>query len=72
VAPIVKGNTLRRITSVSVGCITDTEDGPAETTISLADIVRCCRHERVEDLLDDLAMLCEDVEARGRAVVRPV
>jgi hypothetical protein len=50
---------MRRTTSVTVGWIG--EDGE-QRTIELADIVRCCRHERVEDLLDDLNMLCADVE----------
>lgn len=59
-----------RITRISVGW--DRGDDSGEITIELADIVRCCRHERVEDLLDDLAMLCEDVEAKGRAVARPM
>jgi hypothetical protein len=58
-----------RITRISVGWVRGDDSG--EVTVELADIVRCCRHERVEDLLDDLAMLCEDVEARSRADVRP-
>jgi hypothetical protein len=35
---------------------------PRRTLISLAELRRHCRSERVEDLLDDLTMLCGDVQ----------
>jgi len=51
-----------KINYVSVGVTTDTEDGPVQTVISLEEMQRHCRAERVGDLLDDLQLLCEDVE----------
>jgi len=44
------------------------EDGSPEdpTLIDLPKMRQYCRPERVEDLIDDLVMLCEDVKARGR------
>jgi hypothetical protein len=38
----------------------EAEDGSSRR-ITLEDIRRHCRPERVEDLLDDLVVLCEDV-----------
>jgi hypothetical protein len=44
------------------------EDGNPEkpTLIDLAAMRKYCRPERVDDLLEDLLMLCEDVRAEGR------
>jgi hypothetical protein len=44
------------------------EDGSPEnpTLIDLAAMRKYCRPERVDDLLDDLLMLCEAVQAEGR------
>jgi hypothetical protein len=50
-----------RITFISVGW--STKGGRVEV-IGLEVMRRHCRWERVEDLLEDLALLCEDVEAR--------
>jgi hypothetical protein len=55
-----------RIENVVVGWTIDTPDGPRHAAIDLASMRRHARSERVEDLLDDLAVICEDVtRARG-------
>jgi hypothetical protein len=60
-----------RIEYVSVGWTTDTDDGPQMTVISLTELRRHCRRERVEDLIDDLVVLCADVQdARDGVPVR--
>jgi hypothetical protein len=51
-----------RITYVTVGWTTDTDDGPQQTVISLESMQKHCRAERVDDLLDDLTLLCRDVQ----------
>jgi hypothetical protein len=51
-----------RIDRIEVGCTVDTDDGPQVTVISLADFRWHCRRERVDDLIDDLVVLCEDVQ----------
>lgn len=53
-----------RVVAVSVDLLADAPDGPRRMTIDLAAMVRHCRRERVEDLLEDLTLLCEDVQAR--------
>lgn len=50
-----------RITRIEVGYTVDTGEGPLDATISLADFQWHCRRERVDDLIDDLVVLCEDV-----------
>lgn len=50
------------IDHMDVGYTSDTDEGPQETTISLADFGRHCRRERVDDLVDDLVVLYEDVQ----------
>lgn len=54
--------TARRILAVTVAY----EDGSLgdATLIDLAQIQAHCRPERVDDLLEDLTLLCEDVVAR--------
>ena len=52
-----------RIARISVDYLTETPEGPQQTTVDLAAMLRHCRPERVEDLLEDLVMLCEDVHA---------
>jgi len=53
----------------------EAEDGSSKR-ITLEQMRRHCRPERVEDLLDDLVVLCEDVadrrrpEDRGLSLVR--
>ena len=56
-----------KIVPISVGVTIETPDGPQKTMISLSEIRRRCRRERVEDLLDDLSLLIADVQrARGQ------
>ena len=50
-----------RVTFISVGWTT--RSGRVRV-IDLEVMRRHCRRERVEDLLEDLALLCEDVQAR--------
>lgn len=50
---------MARMTGIEVHYVTD--DGK-EKVISLDVMRRHCRPERVEDLLGDLAYMCEDVE----------
>jgi hypothetical protein len=52
-----------RILAISVACELDTPYGPQQAVIDLASMHRHCRPERVEDLLEDLTVLCEDVQA---------
>jgi hypothetical protein len=57
-----------KIENVVIGWTAETPDGPRSAAIDLETLRRHCRKERVEDLLDDLQVLCEDVqEARDRA-----
>jgi hypothetical protein len=59
-----------RVMSEITGVTVEFDDG---SRITLQDMYRHCRPERIEDLLDDLVVLCEDVadgrrpEDRGRA-----
>jgi hypothetical protein len=50
------------ITYVTVGWTVDTDDGPQQAVISLESMRKHCRAERVEDLVDDLTLLCQDVQ----------
>jgi hypothetical protein len=52
-----------RILAISVDCELDTPDGPQQAVIDLTAMHTHCRPERVEDLLEDLTVLCEDVQA---------
>lgn len=60
-----------RIEDVVIGWTIDTPDGPRSATIDLATMRQHCRPERVEDLLDDLQLLCEDVQDARNAADRP-
>jgi hypothetical protein len=51
-----------RIENVVVGWTVNTPDGPRSAAIDLEVLWRHCRRERVEDLLDDLVILCCDVQ----------
>src|SRR5258708_28731993 len=51
-----------RVVAVVVGWAIDTPDGPRKSAMDLATMRRHCRAERVEDLLDDLTLLCQDVQ----------
>jgi hypothetical protein len=52
-----------RIIHIAVGVTIETDDGPQKTAITLGDMRRHCRPERVDDLLDDLTLLIADVQA---------
>ena len=57
-----------KIENVVIGWTVETPDGRQSVAIDLETLRRHCRRERVEDLLDDLQMLCEDVQdARNTA-----
>jgi hypothetical protein len=60
---------LGRITAITVAYEDDGPDDPV--LITLADMHEHCRPERVADLIDDLVMLCGDVQA-ARQPARPV
>ena len=51
-----------RVAYVSVGWTTETPDGPQTTVISIESMQKHCRAERVADLIDDLTLLCQDVQ----------
>jgi hypothetical protein len=55
-----------KVVSVIVDYVADVPGGPQRRRINLPAIIRHCRPERVEDLLDDLQVLCEDVLAGRR------
>jgi len=55
-----------KLAFLTIGSTTDTDDGPDTTIIGLEALRQHCRRERVDDLMDDLQMLCEDVQAAGR------
>jgi hypothetical protein len=61
---------LVRIENVVIGLTVETPEGSRSAAVDLEALRRHCRPERVEDLLDDLIMLCSDVqdarEAAGR------
>ena len=53
-----------KITRLSVTYVATTGDGPAHIlTLDLDGMRQHARAERVEELLDDLAMICEDTAA---------
>jgi hypothetical protein len=60
-----------KIAYLAVGWAVETSGDPQQITVDLAAMRRHCRPERVEELLDDLAMICQDVltaqEAEGAA-----
>jgi hypothetical protein len=55
-----------QIVDIQVEYLIETPDGPRHVTIDLESLRAHCRPERVEDLVEDLLMLCEDVQARRR------
>ena len=65
-----------RIVHLSVSWATDTSVGAQQTTVDLAAMRRHCRPERMEELLDDLVMICQEVragqDAEGAAARRSV
>lgn len=52
-----------RVVGVQVEYLIETPDGPKRMTVNLDSMRTHCRPERVEDLVEDLVMLCEDVQA---------
>jgi hypothetical protein len=50
------------ITRVSVTITVDTDDGPKHMLYGLEAMRKHARPERLEDLLDDLEVICEDVQ----------
>ena len=69
---IDKERLVARILAVAVAYESDAPGDLQPTLIGLPDLRQHCRAERVEDLLDDLRMLVEDVQAAhvapGRAL----
>jgi hypothetical protein len=61
---------LGKITRVAVTYTVDTTDGPRHTFHGLAHMRRHIRPERLEELLDDLTVICEDLLA-AREPARP-
>jgi hypothetical protein len=52
----------RTITRISVTVTVETDNGPKHLLYSLEAMRRHARAERIEDLLDDLEVICEDVQ----------
>jgi len=50
------------ITRISVTVTVDTDNGPKHMLYGLEAMRRHARPERLEDLLDDLEVICEDVQ----------
>jgi hypothetical protein len=55
-----------QVVRVLIECLMDTSDGPQRMTVNLESLRAHCRPERVEELIDDLLMLSEDVQAGRR------
>jgi hypothetical protein len=51
-----------QVVGVQVEYLIETPDGPKRVTVNLESMRTHCRPERVEDLVEDLLMLCEDVQ----------
>ena len=60
---IDKERLVARILAVAVAYESDAPGDLQPTLIGLPELREHCRAERVEDLLDDLGMLVEDVQA---------
>jgi hypothetical protein len=58
------------IESIIISWTIETADGPRSAAIDLAAMRRHYRPEPVEDLLDDLQVLCEDVQDAWDAASR--
>jgi hypothetical protein len=52
-----------RILAITIACETDTPGDLQPVLIGLPELRKHCRAERVDDLIDDLAILVEDIEA---------
>jgi hypothetical protein len=55
------------IDRIQVGFTVDTDGGPERKLVTLANIRKHCRPERVDEMLEDMTLLCEDVEGAGGA-----
>jgi hypothetical protein len=55
-----------QVVDVEVECLIETSDGPQRVRVNLESMRSHCRPERVEDLVEDLLIVCEDVQARRR------
>lgn len=55
-----------RIERIEIGYAADDGDGPERKRVTLTGLREHCRPERVTDLLEDLELLVEDVEAGRR------
>jgi hypothetical protein len=60
-----EGRTIK-IERVQVGYTVETGDGPERKAVTLGALRRHCRTERVADLIEDLELLCQDVETGRR------
>ena len=60
---ITEGAPVVRIVAVTVAYESDAPTDLQPVLVGLADMRKHCRAERVDDLLDDLLMLCEDIQA---------
>ena len=49
--------------AITVGYAVETPDGPQLALVDLASIRRHARSDRVEDLLEDMTLICDDVTA---------
>jgi hypothetical protein len=55
-----------KIERVQVGYTVETGDGPERKAVTLGALRKHCRTERVADLIEDLELLCQDVETGRR------
>jgi hypothetical protein len=53
-----------QVVDVQVEYLIQTSDGSQRVSVNLESMRTHCRPERVDDLVDDLLLLCEDVQAR--------
>jgi hypothetical protein len=68
--PQPPGAPVGKLTRVSVTYTIDTPEGPAHAIVGLNPMRKIARPERLAELLDDLALLCEDV-ITAKAVTAP-
>jgi hypothetical protein len=53
-----------QVVGVQVEYLIENSDGPQRVMVNLESIRTHCRPERVDDLIDDLVLLCQDVRAK--------
>jgi len=61
-----------RISEIAVTWTVETPAGPKHVLVDLTDLRKYCREERVDDLLDDLTVLCGDVQDAREGRLRVV